>query len=299
MAPLFDLKLADQRRRRALGIAGPSAAFLLDAAIGEFTERLSVVQRSFAIGVDIQTPLPTLAEAIAKTGKVDHVLRLDRLVDTRGEMPFAIADAEAIPLASASVDLVVSALALHLANDLPGAFAQIRRALRPDGLFLCVLPGGDTLTELRQSLTAAEAELFGGAAPRVAPFAGVRQIGGLLQRAGFALPVADRDRISIRYSDLGALIRDLRSMGATNVLRESRRPLTRSVVARASEVYADRFSDPDGRIRATVELVWLSGWAPHESQQKPLSPGSAKKRLADALGVLEESAGEKPGFSDP
>jgi SAM-dependent methyltransferase len=200
-----------------------------------------------------------------------------------------VADEEALPFASGSFELIVSALSLQWANDLPGVLVQIRRALAPDGLFLAALIGGQTLIELRTAFTAAEAELTGGASPRVAPFADVRDLGGLLQRAGFALPVTDVEPILVRYASMFALLRDLRAMGATNALTErSRVPLRRAVFTRAAEIYADRFSDSDGRVRATFEIVWLSGWAPHESQQKPLAPGSARMRLADALNASEE-----------
>jgi len=173
---------------------------------------------------------------------------------------------------------------------------QVRRALKPDGLFLAALFGGETLTELRQSLAAAEIETTGGVSPRVAPFADVRDLGGLLQRAGFALPVADVERTVVRYRDLFSLARDLRMMGATNALVErSRKPMRRDMLAAAMAHYARHFSDPDGKLRATFDIVYLTGWAPHESQQQPLKPGSAKSRLADALGAREESAGEKPG----
>jgi SAM-dependent methyltransferase len=181
-------------------------------------------------------------------------------------------------------------------NDLPGALAQIRRALKPDGLLLAALVGGASLTELRQAFAQAESEIEGGASPRVAPFADVRELGALMQRAGFALPVVDCDRLTVRYDTIFNLMRDLRRMGATNVLRERRRtPLRRATLARMAQVYAQRFADPDGRLRASFEIVWLSGWAPHESQQKPLKPGSAKQRLADALGTIERSAGDKAG----
>ena len=206
-----------------------------------------------------------------------------------------IADEEALPFRDGSLDLVVSALALQFLNDLPGALIQIRRALKPDGLFLAALLGGDTLTELRQSFAAAEAEIEGGVSPRVAPFADVREMGALLQRAGFALPVTDVERLTVRYSSPFFLMGELRRMGATNVLIERRRALLRrDTLKRMAQIYAERFSDPDGRVRATFELIWLSGWAPHESQQKPLRPGSAQTRLADALGVREISTGEKP-----
>jgi hypothetical protein len=185
-------------------------------------------------------------------------------------------------------DLIVSGLALQHANDLPGALIQIRRALAADGLFLGCLLGGTTLTELRQALTEAESEVTGGVSPRVFPFADVRDMGGLLQRAGFAVPVADSETVTVRYPDMFGLMADLRAMGGTNVLlARSRRFTPRAVFLRAAEIYRQRFADPDGKLRATFEMIWLSGWAPHESQQKPLKPGSAQARLADALGVVE------------
>jgi SAM-dependent methyltransferase len=193
-------------------------------------------------------------------------------------------DSEVLPLQPESLDLAVSALAFQFVNDLPGVLAQIRRALRPDGLLLAALPGGDTLTELRQSFAAAEAECEGGVSPRVAPFADLRDIGHLLQRAGLALPVTDVDRIVVRYDNAFALMRDIRGMGATNILVERRRtPTRRTTMLRMAQIYAERFADPDGRIRATFDIVWLSAWAPHESQQKPLRPGSAKASLEAAV----------------
>ena len=194
-----------------------------------------------------------------------------------------------------SLDLVVSALALQFVNDLPGALIQIRRALKPDGLLLAALIGGDSLTELRSAFAAAESEVEGGISPRVAPFADIRELGSLLQRAGFALPVVDSERVAVRYDSALALMRDLRRMGATNILHERlRTPLKRSTLERVMAIYANRFADADGRVRATFEIIWLSGWVPHESQQKPLKPGSAAQRLADALGTTELPAGEKP-----
>jgi SAM-dependent methyltransferase len=212
--------------------------------------------------------------------------------------PFAdvIADEEALPFGDATLDLVVSVLALQFVNDLPGTLVQIRRALQPDGLFLAALLGGETLTELRQAFAVAEAEVEGGVSPRVAPFADLRDLGALLQRAGLALPVTDVDRLTVRYRTPFDLMHDLRRMGATNALAERRRtPLRRRTLLRMAEVYAERFADPDGRLRATFEVVWLSGWAPHASQQQPLRPGSARARLADALGTIEIPAGEKAG----
>lgn len=195
-----------------------------------------------------------------------------------------VGSGEALPLAEGHVDLVVSALALQGANDLPGALVQIRRALVADGLFLGAIVGGQTLHELRSVLTEAEAEITGGASPRVAPFADVRDMGGLLQRAGFALPVADAEALTVRYDNLFALMADLRAMGATSTLvARDRRPARRAMFLRAAELYAARFADADGRIRATFEIVSLAGWAPHESQQKPARRGSGTVSLADAL----------------
>lgn len=237
-------------------------------------DRLSAVKRSFHSAADIATPSSELAERLApQVGAVERV---------------SFGAGESLPLSPASIDLAVSALALHFVNDLPGVLVQIRRALRPDGLFLAALIGGDSLFELRQAFAVAEAEIEGGVSPRVLPFADVRELGALLQRAGLALPVVDVDRLTVRYADPLALMRDLRAMGATNVLFERRRaPLRRATLARMMQVYAERLSDGDGRIRATFDIVWLSGWAPHESQQQPLRPGSARTRLADALGARE------------
>jgi SAM-dependent methyltransferase len=202
--------------------------------------------------------------------------------------PRVALDEERLPFAAESLDLVVSTLGLHWTNDVVGALIQIRRALKPDGLFLGALLGGATLTELRQALTQAEDELWGGAGSRVSPFADSRDAAGLLQRAGFALPVADVDRVSVSYEHPLRLLADLRQMGETNVLADRHpRALTRGLLARASEIYAERFAGPDGRVAATFEIVTLTGWAPHESQQQPLAPGSAQMRLADALGTVE------------
>jgi SAM-dependent methyltransferase len=218
------------------------------------------------------------------------------VADDGGKNPkrFVAADEEALPFGDATLDLVVSALTLQYVNDLPGVLVQIRRALKPDGLFLGALIAGETLTELRQAFAAAESEVEGGASPRVAPFADLRELGALLQRAGFALPVTDVDRLTVRYDSVFGLMRDLRRMGATNALHARRRaPLKRATLHRLAEIYAERFADDDGRLRATFEIVWLSGWAPHPDQQQPLRPGSAKTRLADALGTREISTGEK------
>ena len=290
---LFDHALLDLRRRRALAGAVAGADFLLAAVADDLAERLAAVNREFATVADIATPLPLLAARIAALEAVGRVIRVDRLAETR---PDVVADTQALPFGPGRLDLVVSALGLHWIDDLPGVLAQVHAALKPDGLFLAALLGGETLFELRQALAAAEAEITGGASPHVAPFAEVRALGSLLQRAGFALPVVDQDRRIVRYDSALHLMRDLRAMGATNALHErSRRPLSRAVLMRTIEVYAERFSDPDGRVRATFDVISLSGWVPHESQQKPLRPGSARTRLADALHTVEKSAGEKAG----
>jgi SAM-dependent methyltransferase len=267
--------------------------FLIERAAEDLSDRLATVLRRFDRAVDLGTPTGAVCRALAASGKVGTAIR------TQGPSDAAlavIADEEALPFRDGALDLVVSALALQFVNDLPGTLIQVRRALKPDGLFLAALAGGDTLTELRQSFAAAEAEVEAGISPRVAPFTDVRDLGTLLQRAGFALPVTDVDRVTVRYASPIALMHDLRRMGATNPLLErSRRPLKRATLRRMTEIYAERFADRDGRIRATFEIVWLSAWAPHESQQKPLAPGSARRRLADALGTKEISTGEKAG----
>lgn len=291
---IFDRSLLRQRRLRAQ--RGGAVTFLLRHVAAELVERLSAVKRSFAVAADIGTPTSELRDQMQEQKVAETVVGVDTLVPKEPGSRFVAADEEALPLADASLDLAVSALALQWVNDLPGTLAQIRRALKPDGLFLAALLGGDTLTELRQSFAIAEAEIEGGVSPRVAPFADMRDVGALLQRAGFALPVADIDRLTVRYDTPFGLMQDLRGMGATNVLLERRRtPLKRATLQRMAQIYAERFSDADGRLRATFDIVWLSGWAPHESQQQPLRPGSARTRLADALKTTEFPAGEKSG----
>jgi len=286
---IFDRALLRLRRRRAMAL-GP-ATFLLDRVADDMADRLAAVLRRFDVAVDLGTPGPAVRTAIARLGSVGTIVAADAI--SGGAV---VADEEMLPFGDATIDLVVSALALQFANDLPGVLVQIRRALKPDGLFLAALLGGETLTELRQSFAEAESDVEGGVSPRVAPFADLRDLGALLQRAGFALPVTDADRITVRYDTVFALMHDLRRMGATNTLLARRRtPLRRKTLLRMAEIYSSRFADADGRVRATFEIVWLSGWAPHPDQQQPLRPGSAKTRLADALGAREISAGEKAG----
>lgn len=284
---VFDRPLV--RRRLARALAQGYADFLLNRAVEDLEERLATVLRPFSLALDVGTPTPAAAEALRRGGRAETVMRLAPLAEPGS----VLGDEERLPFGGERFDLAVSLLALQGVNDLPGTLVQIRRALRPDGLFIAALLGGSTLTELRQAFTQAEAELEGGASPRVAPFADLRDVGGLLQRAGFSLPVTDSDILRVRYASPFALMRDLRQMGLTNALSDRRKtPLRRATLLRAAEIYAERFADPDGRVRATFEIVWLSGWTPHESQQKPLRPGSAKARLADALGVREHRAGD-------
>ncbi|MGA2891796.1 MAG: methyltransferase domain-containing protein [Xanthobacteraceae bacterium] len=288
---IFDRALIRRRRLRAAALGG--ATFLLDRVADDLAERLAAVLRRFELAVDLGTPGDAVRAALGRLDSIGTIVAADALTRTR---PCVAADEEALPFADAALDLVVSALALHHVNDLPGALVQIRRALKPDGLFVAALLGGETLTELRQAFAAAESEIEGGASPHVAPFADLRELGALLQRAGFALPVTDVERVRVRYNSAFGLMRDLRRMGATNALHARRRtPLRRATLLRMAEIYARDFADGDGRIGATFEIVWLSGWAPHPSQQQPLKPGTAKTRLADALGTREISAGDKAG----
>lgn len=265
---LFDRALLRARIARAR--RGEPATFLLDRVREDLEDRLQAVTRSFADVADVWTPDELLR--LPLSDRFQSILRIDP------------DRTETLQLQPGSLDLAVSALAFQFVNDLPGALTQIRRALRPDGLLLAAMLGGDTLTELRQSFAAAEAECEGGVSPRVVPFADLRDVGALLQRAGLALPVTDVDRVVVRYDSAFALMADLRRMGATNILIERRQtPTRRATMLRMAQIYAERFADPDGRIRATLDVIWLSGWAPHESQQQPLRPGSAKASLEAAV----------------
>jgi len=292
------------RHRRRLDRAAPryaQAKFLKVRTAEDLVARLEAVKRAFPVVVDLGARDGAFARALAAS---DAAAKVGVLIETDLSLAMLapraglrlVADEERLPFAPASLDLVVSALALHWTNDFVGALVQIRQALKPDGLFLGAILGGATLTELRQALTTAELELRGGAGPRVSPFADAYDAAGLLQRAGFALPVADVDRVMVTYDHLLPLLADLRAMGETSVLAEgSDRPLSRAIVGRAAELYAERFAGADGRLVASFEIITLTGWAPHPDQPKPLRPGSAQARLADALGVVEHEAGEKAG----
>lgn len=284
--PIFDQALLVRRRHRAATMAGQGSPpdFLLTRAADDLVWRLGAIKRQFASSVVLGAGAERILPALRQAGNVGSA--------SSAQIP----PDGTLPLAEASLDLVVSVLALQWVDDLPGALVQIRRALKPDGLMLAALTGGRTLHELREAFLTAEAEVEGGASPRVAPFADVRDLGSLLQRARFALPVTDVDTVAVTYADPLALMLELRAMGAGNVLTARRKtPLRRATLARAIDIYRERYGTADGRVRATFEIVTLTGWAPHESQQQPLRPGSAKARLADALGTREIEAGDKTG----
>jgi len=328
---IFDRQALIRHRERA-ALEPNIPDFLLHYVADDLEERLGVIQRTFPTVLCLSAATGVLADMIRRRAGTERVIssELSPTLMRRLASPALVLDEEALfftsdmflapewglrpegrekpqeSLKPGGLDLVLSALTLQFVNDLPGALTQIRQALKPDGLFLGAMAGGATLTELRQAALEAETEIYGGASPRVAPFADVRDLGGLLQRAGFALPVVDSETVTVTYASPLYLMRELKAMGAVNVLTERRRlPMTRGFLMRIAEIYAARFPDRDGdgkgkgdgggRIRATFELLTMTGWAPHESQQQPLKPGSAKARLAEALGVPETSAGEKPG----
>jgi SAM-dependent methyltransferase len=291
----------DLHRRRLARAARGYAGFLKRRVAEDLVQRLEAVRRDFPLAVDLGARDGAFAQALEQS---DAAAKVGLLIETdltpamlAGRASIRIvADEEALPFAPASLDLVVSSLALHWTNDFVGALIQIRQALKPDGLFLGAMLGGSTLTELRAALTAAELELRDGAGPRVSPFADAYDAAGLMQRAGFALPVVDVDRVTVRYDHMLRLLADLRAMGETSVPAEGAgKALTRAIVARAAAIYAERFAGPDERVAATFDILTLTGWAPHPSQPKPLRPGSAELRLADALGSREQNAGEKAG----
>lgn len=286
---IFDRTLLQCRRARAAPQADKHD-FLLRHVGEDLAERLAIIRRSFPTALNLGAHTGTLSRRLRRLDQIGLMIDADASAAMLAHCdgPLLCSDEEYLPFGPATLDLVVSGLALHLVNDLPGTLVQIRRALKPDGLFLATLLGAGSLVELREALLIAETELEGGAVPRVAPLADVRTLGGLLQRAGFALPVADTDTVRATYPDPIALMHQLRAMGTSNALaREFRKPLTRRVLVRACEIYTDRHIAPGGGVFATFEFVTLTGWAPAPTQQNPLRPGSATTRLADALGVPE------------
>jgi SAM-dependent methyltransferase len=284
-ARIFDRPLLRRRLERAY--RGGAADFLLARVADDLVERASLVQRDFSAILDLGTPGPALTLGLRAARPQAEVAHLAPVAAAQAPAPSSVGDIETAPLGEGARDLIVSALALQHVDDLPGLLARARRALKPDGLFLSAMIGGRSLHELRGSLAQAEDETRGGASPRVAPFVDLRDLGALAQRAGFALPVADVETLTVRYRDMFGLLRDLRAMGATNALRLRGRALTRGLVARAAQLYAENHADADGRVRATFEIVWLSGWAPHESQPKPLRPGEGRTPLAQALAAAK------------
>ena len=298
---IFDRKLHARRLDRAAPTLS-AADFLRRRAAGDLVDRLEAVNRRFARAADLGARDGTFARALAASpeaaGKIDLLVQSDlsgAMIAAAGGVRL-VADEERLPFAPESLNLIVSSLALHWVNDLIGALVQMRLALAPDGLFMGAMLGGATLTELRGCLLAAEVEINGGAGPRVSPFADAADGAAILQRAGFAQPVIDTDLVTVRYDHPLKLLADLRAMGETNALFERpKAPLTRRALARACELYVQRHAAPDGKVPATFEILTLTGWAPHPDQQKPLRPGSAKARLADALGVVERNAGDRAG----
>ncbi len=296
----FNRSLVAKHRDRAAARFG-QVSFLKDRAIEDICDRIAIINRSFDRGIDVGSHGGFLAAAMKQRPDIEQKIGFLAQCDVSPAMMAGapefgfVGDEEHLPLAEKSLDLFVSALSLHWVNDVPGFLAQARLALRPDGLFLGSFLGGRTLQELRAVFVQAETDLGREPGPRVSPFADAQDGAQLLQRAGFALPVADSDVVTVRYDSVFGLFRDLKAMGETASFGgQSGKPLTRTIIARAADLYAEKFADPDGRIRATFEIITLTGWSPHESQQKPLRPGSAKMRLAEALGGVEVSTGEKP-----
>ncbi|AQS42195.1 MAG: Methyltransferase type 11 [Candidatus Tokpelaia hoelldobleri] len=282
---IFDTALIEHFRQRAAKRAMPGVDFLLARTVDDLAERLATVDRRFTHGLDLHSHTDSAARALQHSGKVTAIERIETApAFITADFPARIAPREQPALPLQGADLIVSLLSLHLVNDLPGLLTQIRLGLKPDGLFLAALCGAGTLGELRESLLQAESELDGGASPRIIPFADIRDVGSLLQRTGFALPVTDIENTVVRYDNAFTLMADLRAMGMQNALHNrSRKPVSKRFFSRVAEIYAERFSDPDGRIRATFSILWLSGWAPHKDQQKPAKRGSAQMPLAEAL----------------
>lgn len=269
--------------------------FLFREVAARLVERLDDVDRKFARVLDLGCRDGTMSRRIRARDGVNLVVGCDlsTALPRRAESPAIVADEEALPFAPGAFDLVCGALSLHWVNDLPGTLVQLRRALRPDGLLLMAMLGGDTLHEMRRALIEAEAEIENGASPRVSPFVELRDAGALLQRAGFALPVADIDTITVTWPNAFALMRDLRGMGESNSVGARRKNFTRrETLFTAARRYQELFADADGRIPATFQVIYLTAWAPDDGQQKPLRPGSAAARLADALETEEKPAGE-------
>ena len=282
------------RRRRERASAGyHQADFLKKRVLEDISDRLASTGRTFERALCLGGYSTQTKEILGPF--CGDLIETDFAQGRVGEGG-VVADEEWLPFKDESFDLVVSPLALHWVNDLPGSLIQINRAMKPDGFFVGVLAGGASFTELRQSLLRAASELTGGAEMRVSPFADAADMSALLQRAGLALPVSDRDRLTIRYDTIFDVMRDLQALGETHAPAQGLgRPLRRDVLMRAAQIYASEFADADGRLRVTVDLIWVTGWAPHASQPKPKRPGSAKVSMAEAVGAKELPAGDKAG----
>lgn len=292
---IFDRTTLRRRRERA-ALHWGDQAFLKREIASRVVERLDDVRRTFALALDLGCHGDEIASALGSHSPVGALMRTDIGVGfgRRAQGPVVVADEESLPFAPRSFDLVLSAMSLHWVNDLPGTLIQIGRILKPDGLLLAGMLGGGTLWQLRAALAAAESEIEGGLSPRVSPFADLRDAAGLLQRAGFAMPVADSETIDVEYPSALALMRDLGAMGESNLVAERRQGFSRrGTLLRAAQIYDERFARPSGRVAASFEVLFLHGWAPHASQPQPLRPGSAAHRLAAALGTTEFDAGEK------
>ncbi len=295
---LFDRKLLRARRGR---FAHEVAAheLLLAHVAREIAERVALMLRPFPLALDLGAYHGLLGQSVAQLPSVGATIYAESVFELADlcPRPALVCDEDLLPFREASLNLIVSGLALHRVNDLPGALIQIRRALAPDGLFMAAALGAGALIELRRALLEAEDETQGGASPRVAPFGDVRDYGALLQRAGFALPVADAETLTVVYANPRELMREIRALGGGNVLlARTRRPLQRKTLERAEALYCERHALSDGGVRATFEIVYLTGWGPDPSQQKPLKPGSAARRLADALGTKEQPAADKTPY---
>lgn len=295
---LFDRRLLRQRRAR-FAAEIEERKVLLAYVAREIAERIEIMLRAFPRALDLGAYRGLLGRTVADLPSVGDVMYAESVLAyaRRCPAPAVVCDEDVLPFKDGAFNLIVSGLALHRVNDLPGSLIQVRRALAPDGLFMAAVLGAKALTELRQCLLKAEEEIDGGVSPRVAPFGDVRAYGALLQRAGFALPVADAEEIEVVYPSPRAFMEEIRALGGGNVLMaRSKKPLSRRTLARAEELYRSRYGTPDGKVTATFQFVFMSGWAPDPSQQKPLKPGSARNRLADALNTAEQSGGAKAGF---
>ena len=293
MPKLFDMCALRWNRQRAAA-SYDKFAFLKDEAVLRLVDRVDLMNRDFDRCLDLGAHDGRLSQHLAPLGKIRTIVQSDPAAAFSdnflpnnigpGAAPFVVHDFNNLPFADKSFDGVFSCLNFHWVDDLPSLFVKMRRLLRPDGLFLINFLGGESLHELRASLVAAEQEITGGFSPRCAPMVDIRDVGGLLGRAGLALPVADRDRLTVNYPNMFRLMKDLRGMGEQNILlARLRHPTKRAVFLRAAEIYQDKFGQENGSIPATFEVITLTGWAPHENQQKPLRPGSARTRLAIAV----------------